>query len=134
MFPIAAAGCLRSLQRCCRGAAAIEFALVAIPLFMFIFGIIEMGRVLWLQNALHYAVEEASRCAAVDATTCGTPDLVLDFAASHAGTTFPTSIFTYDPSATCGKQVSAIYRMNLIIPFVSESVKLTSSSCFPSSS
>lgn len=113
------------------GTAAIEFALMAIPLFLFIFGIIEVGRALWLQNALHYSVEEASRCAAVNTATCGSSNQVQSYAAGRSGATFANSVFTYNGAAACGKQVTASYPMTLVIPFVTVSFTLTSSSCYP---
>jgi Flp pilus assembly protein TadG len=136
MFPLVSVPRLRSLPRCRRGTAAVEFALVAIPLFMFLFGIIEMGRVLWLQNALHYSVEEASRCAAVDSTSCGNASQIESFAASRSGYTFSNSVFS-DPAPSCTGGsccVSGSYTMNLVIPFVTLAPTLSSSSCFPTSS
>jgi Flp pilus assembly protein TadG len=127
-----ATGVLSSLRGSRDGTAAVEFALIAIPLFLFLFGVLEMGRVLWLQNALHYSVEEASRCAAVDAANCGTSNQVTSYAASRSGANLPSSVFTYDGAAGCGKQVTATYPVNLVIPFVNLSVTLTSSSCYPS--
>jgi Flp pilus assembly protein TadG len=44
-----------------RGAAAIEFALVALPVLGFIFAIIEFGFVIWADNLLHISVDTAAR-------------------------------------------------------------------------
>ena len=52
---------LRAVGKSRRGHAAVELALMASPLFVFIFGIMEMGRTMWLQNALDYSVAEAAR-------------------------------------------------------------------------
>ena len=52
-----------------RGAAAVEFALVALPVMLFIFGIIQTAWVLWIDNLLHVSVNVAARCAAVNSTT-----------------------------------------------------------------
>lgn len=43
------------------GAAALEFALIATPLLMFTFGIIEIGRLLFMQQQLTYATDAAAR-------------------------------------------------------------------------
>jgi len=120
-----------ALWRSRDGSAAVEFALVSIPLLMTVFGIIEMGNALWLQNALHYSVEEASRCAAVNATTCGNATQVTSYAAARSGANLSSSVFTYNAAAACGKQVTASYPMQLSIPFIAVSVTLTSSSCYP---
>ncbi len=47
------------------GGTAIEFAFAAPVLFMFLFGIIEVGRVMFTQGVMQYALYEASRYAAV---------------------------------------------------------------------
>src|SRR5215813_618183 len=52
-----------------RGAAAVEFALVALPVLAFIMGIIQFGWVMWVDNLLHISVDTASRCGAVGSTT-----------------------------------------------------------------
>lgn len=43
------------------GTAAIEFALLAIPFFMLIFGIIELAIILFINSTLNHAVSEAGR-------------------------------------------------------------------------
>lgn len=53
-----------------RGAAAVEFALVAIIFFMLLIGIVEMGRVLFTWNA----AVEATRYGARIAVVCGIDD------------------------------------------------------------
>ena len=52
----------RTLQR---GLAAVEFALVASLLFTLLFGVIEMGRLLWTWNAAVEATRHGARLAAV---------------------------------------------------------------------
>lgn len=55
------------LRRCTRGATAVEFALVLPVLLVLVFGIIEFGRVLWVQNTLQYAAERGTRFYIVNA-------------------------------------------------------------------
>lgn len=43
------------------GATALEFALLAVPLLMLTFGIVEFGRALFLQQSLSYATDKAAR-------------------------------------------------------------------------
>ena len=52
-----------------RGATAVEFALCSPVLFLIVFGIIEYGRVLMVQNALTSAAREGVRTAALATTT-----------------------------------------------------------------
>jgi Flp pilus assembly pilin Flp len=56
-----------------RGATAVEFALVALPLMAFIIGIIQFGWIIWVDNLLHISVDTASRCGAIGSVTspCG---------------------------------------------------------------
>jgi Flp pilus assembly pilin Flp len=56
-----------------RGAAAVEFALVAIVFFMLLIGIVEMGRVLFTWNA----AAEATRYGARVAVVCGIDDAAI---------------------------------------------------------
>ncbi|MFO7543370.1 MAG: TadE/TadG family type IV pilus assembly protein [Thiobacillus sp.] len=56
-----------------RGAAAVEFALVAIVFFMLLIGIVEMGRVLFTWNA----AVEATRYGARVAVVCGLNDAAI---------------------------------------------------------
>lgn len=58
---------LRRLRAGQRGAAAVEFAFVAIVFFMLLIGIVEMGRVLFTWNA----AVEATRYGARIAVVCG---------------------------------------------------------------
>ena len=48
-------------RACQKGTAAIEFALLAIPFLMAIFGIMEAARIMYTNNSAQYALEEVSR-------------------------------------------------------------------------
>lgn len=97
----------RSLARCDRGAAAVEFGLIAPALFLLLFGEIELGRMVWTQSSLHYAVQEAARCASVASASCDTPDAVAAYAAARiAKLGVAASAFTVTTQA-CGHQVTA---------------------------
>ena len=124
------ASAIVALAKSLRGSAAVQFGLVAPSLLLFVFGIIEVGRMLWTMNALHYSVEEAARCASINATTCGSAGKVQAFAAARSGGSFAASVFTAS-TVGCGNQVSASYPMRLNIPFTSYAVTLTAQSCYP---
>lgn len=51
------------LRRDSRGAAAVEFALVLPVLLLFLGGIIEFSRLMWVQSNLQFAAEEGARYA-----------------------------------------------------------------------
>jgi|SRR5205085_1785257 len=119
-----------SLLKCRKGTFAVEFALVAPALLLFAFGIIEGGRALWTLSALHYAVEEAARCASINSVICGTASQIKTFAAGRSGAGFTASVFVAAVT-TCGNEVSASYPMQLNIPYANHSITLTASSCYP---
>src|SRR5215471_5066744 len=99
----------------------VDFAMIATPLLLLLFGTVEVGRMLWLQNALNYSVESAARCASIDANNCASSDQIKTYAASAAAAGLTTGVFTYT-SASCGNQVSASYPMSLAIPFGAVSI------------
>lgn len=81
-----------------RGAAAVEFALVATAFFTLLFGCIEVGRVLWLWNA----ASEATRLGARLAVVCdiGDTDIATRMKSSLglADTSLITPTITYAPA------------------------------------
>jgi hypothetical protein len=114
------------------GNAVIEFAFVAPALLLFIFGIMEVGRVIWLQNALNYSVVQAARCISNNPSQCGSASQTQSFAASQAGAGFDTSVFSVtSPLPACGNQVTASYPVVLEIPYMNLSATLTSQACYP---
>jgi len=51
----------KTLLRGRRGATALEFAMLAVPFWMFLLGVIELGLDFYVQLALDYAVQEGAR-------------------------------------------------------------------------
>lgn len=121
---------LRRLAHDRAGNAAVEMAFTAVPLFLFLFGIIATGQAMWLQNALNLSVAEAARCASVNPSLCGTNNDVQIFAAGQAGAGFDDAIFSWSVT-TCGNQVSATYPLAMVIPFMALSVTLSAQACYP---
>lgn len=54
-----------------RGATAVEFAIVAIPVFLFVFGIFEFGRLVMVKDLMREASREAARLASVNTNVTG---------------------------------------------------------------
>jgi Flp pilus assembly protein TadG len=54
------------------GASAVEFAMVALPLCLLLFGTVEFGRLYWAQHVLEETAIAAARCMAVPQTECST--------------------------------------------------------------
>jgi len=133
-------GALRVQTRDVRGGAVVEVALTIMVLVIFMFGIIEFGFAMWLQNALDYSVAEAARCATVNATVCGTVSQVQNYAAGQSGYNFDPSVFTVTSSSTVpsptqcphGNQISASYPMTITIPTLAFSITLQAQACYPS--
>jgi Flp pilus assembly protein TadG len=121
----------RDLTRDRDGNIAIEMALLAVPLFVFVFGIINTGYALWLQNALESSVTQAARCATVNPTLCGTASQIQAYAAARSGAGLNSSIFSFT-QPSCGNQVSATYPLPLRLPFMSSfSLSLNARACYP---
>ena len=121
---------VRALAKSRSGSTAVQMAFVAPAMLMFILGIMEVGRVMWLQNALNYSVVEAARCISNSPSTCGSASQTQSFAASQSGAGFASSVFTVT-TASCGNKVTATYPVTLDIPFVNFSATLTSQACYP---
>ncbi|WP_074121820.1 TadE/TadG family type IV pilus assembly protein [Bradyrhizobium sp. AS23.2] len=123
---------VQGLWRDTRGATALEFALTAPAFFLFIFGIIEFGLVLWTQIGLQHGAEFAARCASVNPALCPSGSAITRFAAQQAlGLSLPAQTFTYSTPA-CGNQVSAMYAFQFPQILNLSPVTLTAQACFPS--
>jgi Flp pilus assembly protein TadG len=124
---------MRAFLRADEGAMIVEFALGAPPLLLLLLGIMEFGQLLWTQSSLNFAVQEASRCASVDKTTCGSASSIQAYAVSRAvGLGFSQSVFAM-ASSSCGNQVTASYTYHFVVSqMFPYTPTLTASSCFPS--
>ena len=113
-----------------RGTAALEMALASPVMFLLVFGIIQSGRALWLQNLLTYSVAEAARCATINQTACGTAAQIRSYATSESGGNFDSSVFSVS-TPSCGNQVTATYGMTIGIMNLSLPLTLTANACYP---
>lgn len=126
---------VRRLLRSRSGVASLEFALVAIPFFLMVFGIVEFSRLVWTQSAMQFAVEKAARCASVNKSLCdpSTPSLVQTYAQSQMlapGTT--AANFSLDLSKSSCNKVSASLTFTFLLPeLLPSSVVLSAQSCYP---
>jgi Flp pilus assembly protein TadG len=67
-----------------RAATAVEFALVALPLFLVSFGAVELGLILWTRNALQAIAADAARCGAIQSSDCTGSNTMADFVLYNA--------------------------------------------------
>ena len=113
-----------------RGTSAIEFAIVG-PIFMMcIVGMVYIGMMLFAEGSLQYAVEQASRCAAVNTTTCSSGSTTITYAQSvyYGPSESPTFTST---STTCGQKVTASATMTVNWVLGHANVPLSAAACFP---
>ena len=118
---------------CESGVSTVEMAIVLTAFLGLLLGIVNFGLVIWTQSSMHYAVEAAARCAAVNATTCGSAAAIQNYALTqYFGQSLGgTNPFTYSATG-CGHTVTAAYTYSLFIPFFpTYSLSLSSSACFP---
>ncbi|WP_316228315.1 pilus assembly protein [Bradyrhizobium sp. SZCCHNR1039] len=122
-----------------RGAVAIEYGFVLPVLLLFTFGIIDIGRLLWTFTTLSRATEAAARCAAVNSTACANTGLIQNYAVGEAwGLDVTAAAFTVTQPA-CGKQVSATYTFQFVIPWFygtstlggANTTTLSATACYP---
>jgi Flp pilus assembly protein TadG len=105
----------RRCRRNRRGAAVVEFAVVAPVFFLLIFGMIEFGRAIMVQQILTNAAREGARFAVLDSTT-PTHDLVVSKVTTYLqGSGITGGSVTITPteptSATYGQPVTVSVRV-----------------------
>lgn len=135
-------GALRRLFFDSGGAEAIEFALVSIPLVLFLFGVIEFARLYWTQSELQYAAEAAARC--VTLNCCANSPSICGNSSGNAGVQnyaaaqlLGASISSSDlsqfqiTSKACGNQVAFNYQFNFIVTGLmpKSSITLSATAC-----
>lgn len=123
---------IRRLWPPLRGAVAVEAAIILPIYFLLLVGLIDVGRMLWIQAALDFASQSAARCAVVDATRCGTTAGVQSYAEEKAmGVNLSGDAFTVT-AESCGIKVSATHVFTFIVPWITpEGVTLTAEACYP---
>jgi Flp pilus assembly protein TadG len=113
-----------------RGTTALEFALIAPVMLAMLIGTILMSIGLFLIGGMHYAVDEAARCASVKTTICTDSATTIAYAQSHFFGPNVTPVFNYT-TAACGNSVSATYTYSMNIVGRSYSIPITANACYP---
>jgi Flp pilus assembly protein TadG len=114
-----------------RGTTAVEFAIVG-PIFIaLVVGILYLGLCLLLVSSLHFAVEDAARCASVRTTVCTDPATTQSYAQSrYFGPGSPS--FSGPTAAGCGQnlvQGSITYVAQLGL--TQFTIPISASACYP---
>ena len=101
-----------------RGAAALEFALVGLPLIMLILGLIEFGRALYVKSALDSAADRAQRMVLIDpsATDAAIDAQIEHFLEDLSADRLTVTHGTEAQSGSDYRLVMLNYDMNLVIP------------------
>jgi Flp pilus assembly protein TadG len=118
------------LERACRtcrrnrqGAAAVEFAVVAPVFFLMIFGMIEIGRAVMVQQIITNASREGARIAVLDSTT-PTHDTVVNSVKSYlqnGGVSGSAATVTISPNEPTSAGYGQPVTVTVQIPFSSVS-------------
>ena len=87
----------RLFRRNRRAAAAVEFALVAPLFFLFVFGMLEFGRMVMVQQVLTNATREGARLAVLDGSTVATVTTTVNSYLAAASITGATVTIAPNP-------------------------------------
>lgn len=118
-------------RRDSRGAAAVELALVLPFAIMLIVGCISGSQMIATVSGMHFAVQEAARCYAVNDATCGSATAAEAYAkGKYVGS--PETEFEAT-EAGCGRRVTALLTFVWRIGLYNINVPLSATSCFPAS-
>lgn len=129
------------LRRDRRGGASVEFAMTSLILVTLVVGVVSVGSMGWVWQALQSTATDAARCAAVGSATCANvttaPGNTKSYAVTAAqarGLQITTSNVSVSTGSVCGTsnmvQVSLTYSFSAIFP-KSLPTSLTASACFP---
>jgi Flp pilus assembly protein TadG len=114
-----------------RGTTAIEFAILTPLMVMLLVGIASLSLMLFALGSMHYAVEDAARCASARPMQCNSPSAIIAYAQSRYAGTLASPVFTYT-AASCGNQVTATVTFTFDAGMYRQSVPLAAIACFPS--
>lgn len=133
------------------GASAVEFAILAGPLILLLFGSLEFGRLYWTRQALQETAIAGARCMGVKQPGCAT-DGAYSFAlaaefikdlAEERGLALSDSDLSLDPNTTCsGLSGFSSVTINFTFqtplpPFIAalaDGMELSATACFPNQS
>lgn len=135
-------GFLRRLGAAVEGVETIEFALAAIPLLIFLLGVVEFARLYWTQSELQYAAEAAARC--ITTNCCGGAPAACANSSGNSGvrayaaqqvlgmriSSSDLQSFTVG-TASCGNHVSFSYTFHFLVGNLipNSNISLSSSAC-----
>ena len=123
---------MRSLLKNTRGAVLAEFALVVLPVLIFVVGIIQTAWIVWTDNLLYVSVDAAARCGAVSTSTTspcyGSGLANMRQTANLVFRPLTGATFTNNSDCTGGSGLVGTYTVNILYVI---NLRLTAHSCFP---
>ena len=131
---------MRALLADTRGAAALEFAFASTALMLLVFGVAEVGRMVWTRQALQGAAAETARCLAIGSVNCPSGAAYAGTAAANRGISdVQTSMVAVAASDPCGSTSGNFTKVTIAYPYASvvpllipvRAGGLTVSACFP---
>ena len=120
-----------------RGGSAAELVLIMIPLIGLTLGTINLAMMIYTVANLHYATQEAARCATVRPTVCADSTTLATYALkNYAGlTASPTFTLVVEPktATVCpnGNYVTATANYHFVTGFTTTTIPLTANACYP---
>ena len=121
---------IAQVRRDDRGTTAVEFAIIAPVFIMMLVGTFYVCLTLFLAGSLHYAVQQAARCASVNTTVCRDSATTVSYAQSHYFGPAASPTFTYAATG-CGNSVSASLNYVMNLGMTKLTVPVSAASCFP---
>ena len=112
------------------GTTAIEMAFVLPVMAMLVIGVISLSMLGSAISSMHFAVQEASRCSAVNAVACGSPTATVNYARSKFHGAAVTPVFA-STTAGCGHTVTATATFELSLAISTIQVPLSAVACYP---
>jgi Flp pilus assembly protein TadG len=121
---------IRGFGRRDDGAAALEFALVIPAFILLIVGSLFTANLVFTVASMHFAAEDAARCASIQTTVCTDSSSIVSFANTHYAGPHVSPSFVYSTSG-CGHTVTGTvnYAMNLGQRTIH--VPVTVNACYP---
>jgi Flp pilus assembly pilin Flp len=121
---------LQRLGRCENGATALEYAFVLPAFITLLVGGICAANLAFAVNSLHYAVQDAARCAAVKTRVCTSSATTITYAQGRYSGPQISPTFNYS-AAGCGHTVSASGSYPIILAAATIDVPISASACYP---
>lgn len=113
------------------GASAVEFVLILIPMMILVFGFLNMSVMLYVFSTLHFASQDAARCASVKTDICSGTVATQAYAAGVYTGPGTGVGFVHTLDANCGNRVTGSVVYNFSTGVTNTPVTLTANACYP---